>query len=72
MCVVNQRRPSKRIEDAQNHDRDRRPARITRTDGTAERYEGTIRRLGIDVGFSNRITLRSRSERLRAMVIGVR
>jgi hypothetical protein len=30
---------------------------FTRTDGTAERYEGTIRRYGIDVGFTRDSTI---------------
>lgn len=30
---------------------------FTRTDGTAERYEGTIRRYGVDVGFTRDSTI---------------
>jgi hypothetical protein len=30
---------------------------FTRTDGTAERYEGTIRRFGIDIGFTRESTI---------------
>lgn len=30
---------------------------FTRTDGTAERYEGTIRRYGVDIGFTRESTM---------------
>lgn len=30
---------------------------FTRTDGTAERYEGTIRRFGVDIGFTRDSTI---------------
>lgn len=30
---------------------------FTRTDGTAERYEGTIRRYGVDIGFTRESTI---------------
>jgi hypothetical protein len=30
---------------------------FTRTDGTAERYEGTIRRFGVDIGFTRESTI---------------